>query len=70
MKKTLLYVFLCLVVLLTGCGRIKRKLSGSKPKEPPKDPFYTATSTDVRDLFRFPLKYPYEIFMIDDLDDG
>ena len=71
MKKTLLYVFLCLVVLLTGCERIKRKLSGgSSPKTPPKDPFYTATSTDVRDLFRFPLKYPYEICMIDDLDDG
>ena len=37
MKKSLLFVLLCLVVLLTGCGRIKRKLSGgSQPKAPPK----------------------------------
>ena len=40
MKKSLLFVFLCLVVLLAGCGRIKKKLSGSSsPKPPPKDPF-------------------------------
>ena len=69
MKKTLLYVFLCLVVILTGCGRIKRKLSGGgSPKTPPKDPFYT--DTGFRDTYRFPLKYPYEVKMIDNCDDG
>lgn len=69
MKKRLLYVFLCLVVLLTGCGRIKRKLSGgSAPKTPPKDPFYT--DTGFRDTYRFALKYPYQVIMIDNCDDG
>ena len=68
MKKTLLYIFLCLVVLLTGCGRIKRKLNGSSPKAPPKDPFYT--DTGFRDTYRFALKYPYEVKMIDNCDDG
>ena len=69
MKKRLLFVFLGLVVLLTGCGRIKRKLSGgSSPKAPPKDPFYT--DTGFRDTYRFPLKYPYEVKMIDNWDDG
>jgi len=69
MKKRLLFVFLGLVVLLTGCGRIKRKLSGgSSSKSPPKDPFYT--DTGFRDMYRFPLKYPYEVFMIDNCDDG
>lgn len=69
MKKTLLYVFLCLIVLLTGCGRVKRKLSGgSQPKAPPKDPFYT--DTGFRDWYRFPLKYPYEVHMIDTCERG
>lgn len=69
MKKTLLYVFLCLIVLLTGCGRVKRKLSGgSQPKAPPKDPFYT--DIGFRDSYRFPLKYPYEVHMIDTCEDG
>lgn len=69
MKKTLLSAFLCLVVLLTGCGRVKRKLSGgSQPKAPPKDPFYTYDG--FRDWYRFPLKYPYQVMMIDDYDDG
>ena len=69
MKKTLLFVFLGLVVLLAGCGRIKRKLSGgSQPKAQPKDPFYT--DTGFRDTYRFPLKYPYEVKMIDNWEDG
>ena len=69
MKKTLLFLFLGLVVLLAGCGRIKRKLSGgSQSKAPPKDPFYT--DTGFRDMYRFPLKYPYEVKMIDNWDDG
>ena len=69
MKKTLLFVFLGLVVMLTGCGRVKRKQSGgSSSKPPPKDPFYT--DTGFRDTYRFPLKYPYEVKMIDNWDDG
>ena len=69
MKRSLLFVFLCLVVLLTGCGRVKRKLSGSSsPKPPPMHPFYTYTG--FRDWYRFPLKYPYQISTIDQLREG
>ena len=67
MKKTLFFVFLCLIVLLSGCGRLK-KSGGSTPKTPPKPPFYT--DRGFRDTYRFPLKYPYEVFMIDNCDDG
>ncbi|MBR4255025.1 MAG: hypothetical protein IKQ16_08055 [Lentisphaeria bacterium] len=68
MKKRLLFVFLGLAVLFTGCGRLKKSNGNSLPKPPPKDPFYT--NTGFRDMYRFPLKYPYEVQMIDNCDDG
>ena len=55
-RKTLLFLFLGLIIVLTGCGRIKRKLSGgSSPKPPPMHPFYTYTG--FADWYRLPLKY-------------
>lgn len=68
MKKKLLFLLLGVIVLLTGCGRLKKTRGSSAPKTPPKPPFYT--DRGFRDNYRFPLKYPYEVFMIDNCDDG
>ena len=68
MKRRLLFVFLGLVVLLMGCGRLKKSSGSSSPKAPPMHPFYTYTG--FRDWYRFPLKYPYQITTIDQLREG
>ena len=41
MKRKLLLVLLGVIMLLTGCGRLKKMRGGSTPKTPPKPPFYT-----------------------------
>ena len=68
MKKRLLFVFWGLVVLLAGCGRLKKSSENNPPKIPPKDPFYNCKG--FRDWYRIPLKYPYQVIMIDNWDDG
>ena len=68
MKKTLLFLFLGLAIVLTGCGRLKKSSGSSSPKPPPMHPFYTYTG--YRDWYRLPLKYPYQITTIDQLRAG
>ena len=67
MKKTFAFTLLCLVVLLAGCGRMKR-IKGNEAKKPALDPFYTCIG--FRDWYRFPLKYPSQVMMVDAWDHG
>ena len=67
MKKVLTFTLLCLVVLLAGCGRMK-KFKGNEAKKPALDPFYTYAG--FRDWYRFPLKYPYQVMMVDTWSHG
>ena len=68
MRKTYLFSLLCLVVLLAGCGRLKKLKGSASAKTPPLPPFYT--DIGFRDTYRFPLKFPYEVHMIDTCEDG
>jgi hypothetical protein len=68
MKRMLFLTLLGVFVFFMGCGRQKKSIGNNPPKIPPKDPFYTYTG--CRDWYRFPLKYPYQVLMTDNWDDG